>query len=226
MSIGRLFWFLLFSFSCGNPSIIRYLAPIVPENSKIRKNFNETNYRFVIYEARGIRISLKNATPSDIEKRANLESKENVAFRIPSLTYLVFFVENNSAFDCQINFSGTSIRDSDDNLYSTVNRGELEKKFTSVAYSGFNYNNILSFYITRYEDKPPQKGNHYEKFWPDETAVIKPGFSGEQIVAFHRISERYSDYFMKIELPEKAGEISIPLKYTIYRSDRPELSPF
>ncbi|MDH4261825.1 MAG: hypothetical protein OEV78_02135 [Spirochaetia bacterium] len=218
---GYLFIFLiLLDYYCGNPAIIRYLEPVNPivKDSISKKNPYGLIYK--IFDKNGLVISIKNTTNQELERIARTDTDSDASFRIPQITCLKFFIENNSEKEIIVNLFNTQLTDFENIPVLIFSNDDFTKNYTSVAYKNFQYKKVFSFYITSHNGIEPKNNFYYEKISPDTTVVIKPGHRGFQIIPFHRISERSNGFTLTLPLPKLQENINIPLKYIVFRSDK------
>ena len=214
--------YLILSTSCGNPAIRRYLETENFLPKKESHDASEGKDKYILMNKNGISIYIKNVSYQDIDELSKRETQENASFRIPSLTYLEFFIYNNSDSEIKANFFKATLADPDKNLTPVLLRDDFYKEYTSVAYKNFNYDKIFSLYTVEYQGLSPKKGFYYEKFSPGQTGILKPGYSSRQIIPFKRISERNREYTLSVPLGNVDETIIVPLHYIVERADRPE----
>lgn len=215
--------------SCGNPAIIRYFKPDIGQaGTYTEARINPVNKQYLIYEKNNVRIFIKNVTQNDFAEALFFSGSRNSNFRIPSLTYIKFIVENKSGLPFTVNFYKATLSGSSGNIYKTVSKKQTHKIFTSVAYTNFTYTNVFSMYQILYNDRVPDRGTFYERSQPGKAAIIRPGYTGTQIVPFDRVFEGSPEFRLELGLgPQKENgeksKIEVSLHYIVIRSDMPDL---
>lgn len=198
-------------FHCGNPQMHYYLIKAGPG---LNEGISRSNNREVtVIKENGLKISLKPVSDTDIDVFADrLELPvTRRTYRLPSLTYLKFVIENDSEKSQIIGLNDAVFSAGEQSgrgmSFTVVNRSEYRKRYTSAAYDRFDYDSLFSFYVTEIEGRKPEDDFYHRRLRGSDILQLKPGEKGSRIVPFKKLSTRFRIYTLKIPLFIKETEI-------------------
>lgn len=176
IKIGALSLVVFLFSQCGNPAIIRTLAPVNANLNNLAEAapLSEQNaWRYRIADADNLYIEMGNVQQYEFEVIIETEKNENGAdgFRIPGLTYIKYEIENKSDASITIDLFQIAFVDDLGNQYAPISKIDFQEQYTSAAYSLFQYDTIFAFYVTHIERGPSRISPRrvFKKGGPDDT---------------------------------------------------------
>jgi len=210
---------ILTGFGCGNPAIYRIYTPGT-ENGQQQTTSSIAERRdepLLLYKKGGIELYMKNVTIEDFQTIIKATDSESSDYRLPYFTYLKFIVKNSSGNTISAPFFNSYLADKQGNRYTPQTDADIEKHYTSIAYSNLDYNLLFSLYVT----SPPRKGKGIytiiSRFPPGKDSFIPDTLSGEQIIPFKRTPEETRNFTLHLVL--NGQNLEIPVDYHVIRSD-------